>query len=68
MSKNKTRSGSVLFSLKDTVFKECEVLDLAKPVQLPTVKYVIKRFYTIKRQLGVQKGCHEFALREVTLE
>ena len=68
MARRDTRSTSVLFNIKETVFKERELLDITKPVQVPSIKYVIERFFTIKKELGVRPGCSEFAFKEVASE
>ena len=68
MAHCKTRSGSVLFKIQDLVFKERQVLDLSKPVQVPTVRYVVERFFTIKMGIGVNAGRELSAIREAAFE
>ena len=68
MAHDKTRSCSVLFNMQSTVFKETEVLDLTKPIQVPTVKYVIERFYTIKKEILEKDGCITKSTKEVASE
>ena len=68
MARRDTRSTSVLFNIKETVFKERELLDITKPIQVPSIKYVIERFFTIKKELGVRPGCSEFTFKEVASE
>lgn len=64
----KTRSGSVLFTVQKRVFKERDIVDLSRQVQVPSTCYVIERFYTIKKEIGAKPGCHEAALREMSLD
>ena len=53
MPPGKTRSSTVLFKIKELVFKERDILDLGRAIQVPSVKYVIERVYTIKK--GMEK-------------
>ena len=68
MAQCKTRSGTVLFKIKDLVFKERKYLDLSKAIQVPSMRYVIERVYTIKKEDVVKTGVHHYALREVAFE
>ena len=65
---SKTKSGSVLFKIQNLVFKDCDFLDLNRPVQGPSFRYVIERVYTIKRKYGVKPGYQEHVLCEVGFE
>lgn len=50
MSKD-TRSGDILLKLVDDIFKKRQLLDLSRVQQLPTFKYVIERYLTMKNEL-----------------
>ena len=45
-----TRSNDIQFQLEGNVFLRADMLDLSRVQQLPTTKYVIERYYTIKQQ------------------
>ena len=64
MAQRGTRSTSVLFNIQDTVFTERKLLDITKPIQVPSVRYVTERYFTIKKEYG----CKDFAFKEVACE
>ena len=69
MAQRGTRSTSVLFNIQDTVFKERKLLDITKPIQVPSVRYVTERYFTIKKEYGVRVyGCKDFAFKEEACE
>ena len=68
MPPGKTRSSTVLFKIKELVFKERDILDLGRAIQVPSVNYVIERVYTIKKGMEKQPRCKDHALREVGYE
>ena len=50
MSKAGLRSDSLLFSVGDIDFFKQDELDFTKVIQLPTHRFVIERYYTIKKE------------------
>ena len=52
MPKRHLRSDSVLFSIGDVKFCEQGQIQYDRAIQLPTYKFVIERFYTIKKSLS----------------
>ena len=68
MPPGKARSSTVLFKINELVFKERDILDLGRVIQVPSVKYVIERVYTIKKGMEKQARCQDHALREVGFE
>ena len=68
MARCRTRSDTVLFKIQDTQFKERDLLDLSKPIQVPSVRYVVERVFTVKKGIGVQPGCQDIAVKEASLE
>ena len=51
-----TRSNDIQFQLEGNVFRRTDMLDLSRVQQLPTTKYVIERYHTIKQQFPRTKS------------
>ena len=58
----------MLFKIQDTVFKERKLLDISKPIQAPSTRYVIERYFTIKKEVGVRVSCKDIAFFEAACE
>ena len=58
----RTRKGDVFFQLGENNFKRREMLDLTRVQQLPTLEYIIERYFTIKDMLPLHEPNKENAI------
>ena len=48
------------------MFKERKLLDISKPIQAPSTRYVIERYF--KKEVGVRVSCKDIAFFEAACE